>query len=89
MILNANERSALIGQVVALRNVVDGILASLEENHDAPEVPASACEHPPEQRKYGGAMGTAVFECSACGAKGIPEESPDLITSRLVRPNQE
>lgn len=63
--LNGNERAALVGQCVALRNVLDGIIASLQEGENAEPV----CGHPLEQRKYAtGAMGSdAGFTCGQCG----------------------
>jgi len=69
MSLNGNERAAIIGQLVALRNVLDGVLTSLEDA----EKPA--CEHPEEQRKYSGTMGTMTFTCTACGEK-VTEPAP-------------
>lgn len=64
MSLNGTERAAIIGQLVAVRNVVDGLLASLEEAQEP------TCEHPPETRKYAeGTMGSVpTFTCQQCGA---------------------
>lgn len=63
--MRSSERAALIGQVLALRNVVDGILASLQEAQDTDVT--SDCEHPKEQRKYAGGMGDARYTCGVCG----------------------
>lgn len=60
--MNGNERAALMGQLIAMRNVLDGVLASLQEE---PEV---GCLHPEEKRKYGGEMGASTgFTCGQCG----------------------
>ena len=61
--MTTTERAAIIGQLVAMRNVLDGVLASLQEE---PEV---VCQHPEEKRKYSGEMGAvAGFTCGQCGA---------------------
>jgi len=81
MNLNGNERAAIIGQLVAMRNVLDGVLASLQE--DAAQV----CAHPGEQRKYAkGTMGGIVrFTCQRCG-EDVEEQSDSL--SRSARPTE-
>lgn len=79
MSFKPNERAALIGQLVAMKNVLDGVLASLEES------PSTECEHPEEQRKYAGEMGNARFTCGACG-ETVVVPSPEQIRDRIVRP---
>lgn len=61
------EKASMLGQCVAMRNVLDGIIASLQENPDTPG--AADCEHPLDQRKYEkGAMGGPKrFLCQQCG----------------------
>lgn len=81
--ITGNERAAIIGQLVAMRNVLDGVLGSLQEESEP--APAGLCEHPLEKRKYSGAMGDAQFTCEQCGAT----VAASLDTSRLVRPNTE
>lgn len=59
----ATERAALIGQLIAMRNVLDGVLASLQEEPAEP-----VCGHPEEKRKYNGEMGAVTgFTCGQCG----------------------
>lgn len=84
MRLQDTERAALIGQLVAMDNVLHGVLESLQQ---APEQ-ETGCEHPPEQRKYAGEMGNARFTCGVCGAT-VAAVKTELDTSRLVRPNAE
>lgn len=53
----------VLGRLLAMRDVLDGLIASLGE-----EPPAPSCPHPAEQREYIGEMGNVQgFKCRACG----------------------
>jgi hypothetical protein len=80
MAMQAMERAAIIGQLVAMRNVLDGLLEGLERGEEADAM----CEHPEGERKYppGTTMGSAAsFICQRCG-----QHVTDL--SRIVRPTE-
>ena len=66
------EKAALMGQLVAMRNVLDGIIATLQES-DEP----LPCDHPLEQRQYeAGTMGgPQSFVCGAC-SQTVTETAP-------------
>jgi hypothetical protein len=81
--VDGNERAAIIGQLVAMDNVLHGILASLQEEQEKP-----VCAHPEEQRKYApGVMGGTVrFTCQRCGEEFEAAQPSEDILSRVVRP---
>lgn len=70
--IRETERAAIIGQLVALDNVLHGILESLQAGEETDRAPD--CPHPIEQRQYhGGTMGSgAMFTCGQCNTVVAP-----------------
>lgn len=80
------EKAALLGQCIAMRNVLEGVIASLES-----EPLGEDCPHPVEQRQYteGGTMGSgSAFTCGQCHTV-VAGSDGSIDLSRLVRPTKE
>ena len=57
--------SSVLGQLYAMRSVLDNLIASMEDE----EKPAAKviCLHPEDQREYRGGMGAVTgFKCRRC-----------------------
>jgi hypothetical protein len=55
--------SVLLGRLLALREALDAVIDSVEQEQPKPE-----CEHPEDKRKYtNGTMGNGSFTCGQCG----------------------
>lgn len=80
--MTATERAAIIGQLVAMDNVLHGIMESLQAAQEQGDTPP--CEHPEHLRKYRGDTmgGDTRFTCQQCG---VTVQDVQEIRERIVR----